>query len=419
MPGDSTVPVALSPIAPRPAAYGVSMFGRRTEAWTRIGVIAAGVALVALATSLGATIYGGYLIAVFGLALLHSGALVLVLVKPPVAAVLSLAASIGLMLVAHLGGSAPWPWSVTTMITQVLVLGLIGYRSSWRLGVATLFGSAVLAAVAAGTIQPPHEVNATAVNMVLFASIALTALIAGIVLRQWQVIGAQLVRERRVTEEERTRRVVAEEKTRIARELHDVIAHSMSIITVQASSAPYRHPQVDAALRDEFEDIAASSRRTLVEMRSLLSVLRDDTVPVERAPQPVLSKIPELIDQSVAAGLEVTLEGAELLGDDGVSELTGLAAYRIVQEALSNVIRHSPGAKVQVRVHRDDEQIELVIRNGRAEQAVQTSSDAGHGLIGMRERAASVGGAVTVGPRLGGGYEVKAVLPLEPVEESA
>ncbi len=134
--------------------------------------------------------------------------------------------------------------------------------------------------------------NATAVNMVLFASIAGAALIAGIVLRQWQVIGSQLARERRITEEERTRRVVAEEKTRIARELHDVIAHSMSIINVQASSAPFRHPQADQALRDEFEDIAASSRRTLVEMRSLLSVLRDDSEPAAKAPQPVLSRIP-------------------------------------------------------------------------------------------------------------------------------
>jgi signal transduction histidine kinase len=388
------------------------MFGRRTEAWTRIGTIAAAVALVALATSLGATLYSGYLILVFGLALLHSGSLVLALVRPPVAAVLSVLASFGLMVVAHLGGGAPWPWAVTTMITQALVIGLIGYRATWMLGALTLVGNAILAGVAARVIDPPHELNATAVNMVLFASAGLTALIAGIVLRQWQVIGTQLARERRVNEEERTRRVVAEEKTRIARELHDVIAHSMSIINVQASSAPFRHPQADGALRDEFEDIAASSRRALVEMRSLLSVLRDDSEPIEKAPQPVLSRIPELIEQSVTAGIEVTLSGAEELGDDGVSELTGLAAYRIVQEALSNVIRHAPGAKVQVGIRREPEHIEITIHNGRASRAGQTTSDPGHGLIGMRERAASVGGSVKVGPTLGGGYEVRAVLPL-------
>ncbi len=116
------------------------MFGRRREAWTRIGAIAAGVALVAVATSLGATLYNGYLIVVFGFVLLHSGALVLVLVRPAVAAVLSLAATFGIMFVAHLGGSAPWPWAVTTMITQTLIVGLIAYRATWLLGALTFAG---------------------------------------------------------------------------------------------------------------------------------------------------------------------------------------------------------------------------------------------------------------------------------------
>ncbi len=113
----------------------------------------------------------------------------------------------------------------------------------------------------------------------------------------------------------------------------------------------------------------------------------------------------------------MTLSGAGELSDQGVSELSGLAAYRIVQEALSNVIRHAPGAKVQVGIRREPEHIELVIHNGRAPRAGQPLSDAGHGLIGMRERAASVGGTDhAVGPTLGGGYEVRAVLPLAHAE---
>ncbi len=169
---------------------------------------------------------------------------------------------------------------------------------------------------------------------------------------------------------------------------------------------------MDAALRDEFEDIAASSRRTLAEMRSLLSVLRDDTLPVAKSPQPVLSRIPELIEQSLAAGLDVRLAGDGALKDDGVSELTGLATYRIVQEALSNVIRHSPGAHVDVTFERSAEDIEVVVRNGPSTGERQAVSEPGHGLIGMLERAASVGGAVAFGPTDDRGYEVRARLPL-------
>ncbi len=402
--------------APRRIVGGVvTEVGRLPEAWTRVGAIVAGVALVAVATPLGATTYGGLLFLIFALAVIHSGALVLALLRPPLAAALSLAASFGIMLAAHLGGGAPWPWAVTTLITQSIVIGLLGYRYKWMLGAATFAGSVVLAAVAAQAVQPPHEPNSTAVNMVIFASIAGAALVAGIVLRQWEVVRTQLAGARRASEEERTRRVVAEEKTRIARELHDVIAHSMSIINVQASSAPFRHPQTDAALKEEFDDIAASSRRALTEMRSLLSVLRDDAVPTLKAPQPVLSRIPELVEQSVGAGLEVTLVGEAQLGDGGVSELTGLAAYRIVQEALSNVIRHAPGTPVNVTCTRQADSIEIVVKNGPAGGRMANAGEpgVGHGLIGMRERAASVGGTVDYGPTDDGGYEVRAHLPLQ------
>ena len=402
-----------------PEGGAVSEYGRVREAWTRVGAIAAAVGLTAVATSLGATVYGGMLIIVFLLVLVHAGSIVLALVRPPLAAVLSLGGAFSIMLTAHLGPGAPWPWAVTTMITQVIVIALIGYRFTWVLGALTLGGSVVLAAIAARVIQPPHEINATAVNMVIYASIAGAALVAGIVLRQWQVVRTQLAGAQRVSEEERTRRVVAEEKTRIARELHDVIAHSMSIINVQASSAPFRHPQTDAALKEEFDDIAASSRRALTEMRSLLGVLRDDALPALKAPQPVLSRIPELIEQSVAAGLAVKLVGRAELSDEGVSELTGLAAYRIVQEALSNVIRHAQGAAVTVSLARDTDGVDVVIRNGRPSSeparrsgGAEPQAGIGHGLIGMRERAASVNGTLETGPTDDGGYEVRAHLPL-------
>jgi len=108
----------------------------------------------------------------------------------------------------------------------------------------------------------------------------------------------------------------------------------------------------------------------------------------------------------------VRIEGGECLTDDGVSELTGLAAYRIVQEALSNVIRHAPGADVVVECSRDDERIELVVRNSRSDRPGTLTGEPGHGLVGMSERAASVGGTVEYGSTSNGGYQVRAVLPL-------
>lgn len=392
---------------------------RRREAWLRIAAGAAAVILLVLSLAIGATVYQGMLLLLFAGALVQSSALPLALIRPWAAAPVSVVGALAIMVAAH-AGSAPWPWTVTTMVTQALALALLGYRARWLLGAGTLVAVVILSGVLARLVDPAHDQQAVAVDLIVFASIGGTALAAGVVVRQWQVVRRQLARERRLTEEERARRMVAEEKTRIARELHDVIAHSMSIIAVQATSAPFRHPGVDPELRHEFDEIAALSRTALSELRSLLGVLRDPDAPIARTPQPRLSGIADLVTQSQRSGLAVTLLGAEALTDGGVDEVVGLSAYRIVQEALSNVIRHAPGAEVEVRVHRND-QLDLVVSNrpgagapreAEAERAVETGP--GSGLLGMRERAASVGGTLTFGPTGDGGFEVRATLPLHP-----
>lgn len=389
---------------------------RRREAWLRIAAGSAAIVLLVVSMTLGATLYGGTLLVLFVGVLAQVSALPLALIRPWVAAPLSVVGALLVMASAHAGGG-PWPWAVTTMITQAFVLAVLGYRARWPLGGGTLVVVVLLSGVLAPIVDRSRDQQAVATDLVVFASIGLTALAAGIAAREWQAVRRQLARERRLTEEERARRLLAEEKTRIARELHDVIAHSMSIIAVQATSAPFRHPGVDAGLRQEFDEIATLSRSALTEMRSLLGVLRDPDAPGARTPLPRLSGIAELVTQSQRSGLAVTLIGTEDLRDEGVDEAVGLSAYRIVQEALSNVIRHAHGAPVEVRVHRNDE-LDVLVRNGapdadRATNGVVDAS-AGSGLLGMRERAASVGGTLAFGPTADGGYEVRAMLPLHP-----
>jgi signal transduction histidine kinase len=393
---------------------------RRREAWLRIAAGIAAVVLLVVSVSVGAALYRGVLLLLFVGVLVQVSAIPLALIRPWVAAPLSVAGALTIMSAAH-GGTAPWPWAVTTMIAQAFVLAFVGFRATAALGIGTLIGAAVLSGILAPIVNPTRDLQAVAVDLVVFTSIAGVALAVGIVAREWRAIRGQLARERRTTEGERALRLVAEEKTRIARELHDVVAHSMSIITVQATSAPLRHPQADAQTRQEFEEIAALSRRALTEMRSLLTVLRE---PVARAPQPRLSGIPELVTQSQRSGLSVRLLGAEWLSDDAVDETVGLSAYRIVQEALSNVMRHTRGADVEVTVKRDGG-LDLTISNRHSTGPSASTPDSviaadpGNGLVGMRERAASVGGTLVFGPTDDGGYVVHATLPLQPEITSA
>jgi signal transduction histidine kinase len=213
------------------------------------------------------------------------------------------------------------------------------------------------------------------------------------------------------TEAERGRRAVLEERARIARELHDVVAHHMSLIAVQAETAPYRLNDLPESARAEFASVSGTAREALADMRRLLGVLRHDQ-PVALAPQPQLSDLPGLVDAARRAGVSVALSApAEL---DQVPPGIGLCAYRIVQESLSNASQHAQGAAVTVSVETAASAVVLRVANGPGKPADQAEQGrrAGHGLTGMRERVGLLGGWMSAGPAPDGGFVVSAVLPL-------
>jgi signal transduction histidine kinase len=202
---------------------------------------------------------------------------------------------------------------------------------------------------------------------------------------------------------------VVAERNRIAREMHDVVAHHVSMMVVQAEAGPVVVEHDPARAAASFDAISAAGKQALAEMRRLLGVLKEDsTAPL--APQPGLSSIPELVAGVRAAGLDVTLDLEPL--DVDPEPAVDLSAYRLVQEALTNCLRHAGPASVHVSVGRvADALVVRVLDDGVG----GPRREGGHGLVAMRERVALLGGRLQVGPRDGGGWGVEAELPLTPV----
>jgi signal transduction histidine kinase len=206
------------------------------------------------------------------------------------------------------------------------------------------------------------------------------------------------------------------ERARIARELHDVVAHHISMINVQAENARLTIAGMPAAGAQRLSAISDTARAALTEMRRLLGVLREDTRGEvdDRHPQPGLRELADLLDaarDATGAGTRLILRGAPVPLDPGVQ----LAAYRIVQEALTNARRHAPGAAVDVELHYTGGALRLVVRDNGPGLAAPPRAGA-HGLLGMRERAAAVGGALRSGPASTGGFLIEAVLPTATTE---
>jgi signal transduction histidine kinase len=286
---------------------------------------------------------------------------------------------------------------------SVFVYGLCLYAVTVRckpritvaIAVATVFGAVAID-------------GRTAVGASFLTAIPL---LLGVIVRTWR--SGQL----RLAEQERRHsgeRALFEERQRIARELHDVVAHHMSVIAIQAEAAPYKTAAPPPELVECFGEIRASALTGLTELRRVLGVLRTDRP--DTAPAPGLAGLGALLDSARAGGVSVTAatSGSPVTLPDGVD----LSAYRIVQEALSNAMRHAPGSHVTVQVSYGDDELVLDIRNDarpRATGPVSTgvSGDrGGHGIIGMRERAAMLGGSLRAGPTEDGGFRVTAVLPI-------
>ncbi|HYY78237.1 MAG TPA: sensor histidine kinase [Actinomycetes bacterium] len=201
------------------------------------------------------------------------------------------------------------------------------------------------------------------------------------------------------------------QRARIARELHDVVAHHVSMVALQAETARLATPGMPAAGAQRLAAIGDTARTALTEMRRLLGVLREDAQAdaAERRPQPGLRQLNELLDESREAsgtGTRLILRGAQVPLDPGVE----LAAYRIVQEALTNARRHAPGAAVDVELRYEDDALRVRVRDNGPGPPPEAPAG-GHGLPGMRERAAAVGGRLRTGPAAGGGFLVEATLP--------
>ncbi|MFJ6760391.1 sensor histidine kinase [Streptomyces sp. NPDC091273] len=313
-----------------------------------------------------------------------------------------------------------WPWPPMTIVGYLVLMACLGLRESIRTLVGVWLVTGALGA-ALGFSQPNGVMNSAALLFVLSGvMLVLTGALRGLGDAQQRI-----AEQESISEAERARRTLLEERARIARELHDVVAHHMSVITVQADSAPYRLPGMPGPVQEEFAAIAASARESLGEMRRLLTVLRGDGAnggaEGERAPQPGIDRLQQLVEATVRAGQPVELSLAA--GAAGAAPpAVDLSAYRIVQEALANVVRHAPGARTRVSVTVDEDEVLVLVVNGPARDAVVEleSSGTGHGLVGMRERVRLTGGTLDTGPLPDGGFRVAARLPLnDPTEDAS
>jgi signal transduction histidine kinase len=231
-------------------------------------------------------------------------------------------------------------------------------------------------------------------------------------LRRWERNSA-LLREHlddvTATEQARAASAVADERARIARELHDVVAHSISVMVIQAGSARLRLRTDPATSEEALHSVERTGRQALAEMRRMLGVLRTDDQDLALTPQPGLRGLDQLLDQMRAAGLtvEARVEGVPVLLPPGLD----LSAYRIVQESLTNALKHAGHTCATVRVAYQPDRLLLDIAN-QPGLTPRRRDGGGHGIVGMRERAALFGGSMKAEPQPGGGYKVQAAIPL-------
>ncbi|MFJ9740050.1 sensor histidine kinase [Streptomyces sp. NPDC101166] len=335
----------------------------------------------------------------------------LTLVRPAGAFWLSLLSS---SLVAAIGTVyGMWPWLPGSFISHLTVMVVVAVRTrprtaAWMWLVTAAYG------FVAETVFSDHY-HTSVEPMLVFSAFALLAVSVWHIRRQAE---REVTAQQTVTEHERSRRTLLEERTTIARELHDVVAHHMSVVAIQAEAAPYRVENPPPELEKAFATIRENAVAALTELRRVLGVVRAEDYEAPDAPQPTLADLDGLLSNVREAGLGVdeTVTGAIRELPPGVE----LSAYRIVQEALSNTLRHAPGAEAKVEVSYVLGGLGLRIVNGPPPQPslVKPSPGAGHGITGMRERVSMLGGEMTAEATAAGGYEVAVFLPVQATGES-
>lgn len=398
---DHPDPAPISWLRPRVAT-------RPSTRWVWASACFAALTLLAVAWPVLATLYGVHPAVAMVLAVTQSAAIVLAIRWPWAGIGLSSLSSLAAMLVTFApAADLPWPWPVTGIIAQCLLLAVLALGHQWYWVASGWSASALLTALA--SVLAPTRAPGVLANGVVLVSLTAGIALAGVLERLWRRGAARAQQAEELSIEEAQRRRDLEQRNRIARELHDVVAHSMSVINVQATTAQYRRPGIDEALQQEFDDIAKSSRQALSEMRSLLAVLRsDDTAPT--APVRTLKDIPDLVENARASGATIT-DSIEM----DAPATVGPTAYRIVQEALSNALRHAPGAEIEVTAAFGNGRRALTVEvvNSVPEDGATPAPGSGLGLAGIRERVSALGGAVEAGPTASGGFRLVATLPVD------
>ncbi|WP_084728856.1 sensor histidine kinase [Streptacidiphilus neutrinimicus] len=300
-------------------------------------------------------------------------------------------------------------WTPATISLHAAVLFLLALQVRARVAIEA-FGLSLFAGFLAELYKPQQQVSAIGFAVILFATVTLL----GVSVRAGREARSKLVEQEELTAEERARRTLLEERNRIARELHDVVAHHMSVISIQAQVAPHLVENPPEELVENLAEIRANAVEALTELRRVLGVLRSEEPVADGtsdAPQPTLDRLGELLENVRATGLKVELvtAGEQRTLPPGV-ELSG---YRVVQEALSNAMRHAPGAAVHVQLDYRAAGLGVRVTNSAPARPPAPSPGAGHGLLGMRERTAMLGGELAAGPTPDGGFEVFAVLPTD------
>lgn len=384
----------------------------RESAWTRMTVAFLAFVLVVVGWPVTATVYDVHPSPAMLVAVAAGAAAMLAVRWPWAGLSMSVLAAGGMMVVTlPAQAAAPWPWPVTSLIAHCLVLLVLAVLHRWYWTVSTWSAGAALTLIALLLTDPSAMQSGTLrevmTNGVVLLAISGGTVLLGITVRQWVLATGQVERAQTLSAEEVRRRFELEERSRIARELHDVVAHSMSVITVQAGTARFRLPGLDPGTEREFEDIAASSRQALGEMRSLLATLRTDEE-LEEVPMPGLEDLGELLRSTRASGASISAE----ISPVQVPPTVGLTAYRVVQEGLSNALRHARGAAIQVQVLQFKGALSVEIINERPAGPQESIPGSGLGLSGARDRVRAVGGTVEAGPRDDGGFAVIARIPI-------
>ncbi|WP_189884026.1 sensor histidine kinase [Streptomyces xantholiticus] len=306
-------------------------------------------------------------------------------------------------------GDPAAPVAMSAVIALYTVAARTDRPTTWRVGLLTM---AVLTGSAMFFGSSPWY---TQENLGIFAWTGMAAAAGDAVRSRRAFVDAIRERAERAerTREEEAGRRVAEERLRIARDLHDVVAHHIALVNVQAGVAAHVMDKRPDQAKEALAHVREASRSALNELRATVGLLRqsgDPEAPTE--PAPGLAVLDELVTTFRQAGLPVEVARAD--GGEVPPAAVDLAAYRIIQEALTNVQKHAgPDAKAEVSVVRVGSRLEVTVIDNGLEEAKSPDDNGGHGLLGMRERVTALGGTLTAGPRYGGGFRVQAILPLQ------